>query len=133
MTAQPSDPPSWYYDLERRLTSLEGEQAHVWPHEMAATREAVRLVHGNLGDVSQQVTRIGQKLDQVAAEVDTVGRSQIEHGAALATLAGGVASLTATVDRHGVVLAGLAAASEGHGVALREILRRLPAPPAGQS
>ena len=108
MSAEPSEPPSWYYDLERRLTALEGEQAHVWPHEMAATREAVRLVHADLQGVSREVTRNGQRLDQVAAEVSDVARAQIEHGAALAQLA-------AKVDGHGELLA--------------EILRRLPGAP----
>ena len=58
--------------------------------------------------VDREVTRNGQRLDQVAAEVSDVARAQIEHGAALAQLA-------AKVDGHGELLA--------------EILRRLPGAP----
>jgi ABC-type transporter Mla subunit MlaD len=149
MTAQPSDPPSWYDELDRRITAVEGYQAHVLPHEIAATREAVRLLHTDLRGVSQQVTRQGQRLDQVAAEVSTVARAQIEHGGALASLAGTAEALggkadalAETQERQGIVqashgerLEGLAEtqASHGqmlasHGQMLAEILRRLPDP-----
>jgi hypothetical protein len=54
--------------------------------------------------------------------VSAVTRSQIEHGAALAQVAGKVDGLAGKADGQGETLA-------AHGQMLTEILRRLPAPP----
>jgi ABC-type transporter Mla subunit MlaD len=112
MVAEPG-----YDDLDRRLSAVEEFQDHVLPHDLAATRGAVGILHTDLRAASREVTRSSQRLDQVAAEVSAVARAQIEHGAALAQLA-------ATVDGHTTTLA-------EHGEMLREILRRLPAGPDG--
>jgi hypothetical protein len=73
----------------------------------------------------QEGARTGQRLDQVAAEVSAVSRSQIEHGAALAGLAGTVSALDAKADRlerrldaQADVLASVAGTVAGHGDAL---------------
>jgi len=99
--------------LEGRVDRVEDYLRHVLSHEVAAARGAIGLVHSDVQDLRSEVTLNGQLLDQVAAEVGTVARSQIEHGAALATLAGKVDGLGRKVDSHGEILA--------------EILRRLPA------
>ena len=120
MTAEPSGPPPDFAALDRRLRAVEHRQEHELTQDIAATGEAVRLLHDGLRDVDRAVTRVdqrldqvaatqqdmarelarqGQKLDQVDAEVATVARSQIEHGAALAQLAGKVDGLEGKVDR----------------------------------
>lgn len=111
---QPEPGPADYAALEMRVATLEEQQAHVFPQDLAATRAAVGLLHRDVTTMRGELARHGQKLDQVEAEVATVARSQIEHGAALATLAGKVDGLAGKVDAHGEMLA--------------EILRRLPAP-----
>jgi ABC-type transporter Mla subunit MlaD len=137
MSAQPSEPPAWYDEVDRRLTALEGNLKHVLPFEIAATEGPVGIVHDELRAVGQQVTRHGQRLDQVAAELETVARSQIEHGAALAQMAGKVDGLDAKADGLDAKVVGLdakvtglSATVEGHTTMLAEILRRLPEPPA---
>jgi len=176
MTAEPSGPPPDFAALDRRLRAVEHRQEHELTQDIAATGEAVRLLHDGLRDVDRAVTRVdqrldqvaatqqdmarelarqGQKLDQVDAEVATVVRSQIEHGAALAQLAGKVDGLEGKVDRlegkvdrlEGKVdrldhkvdgLSGRVGGLEGkvdaqgqtlasHSEMLAEILRRLPA------
>jgi hypothetical protein len=101
-------------------------------------------------DAARELARNGQKLDQVEAGVATVARSQIEHGAALAGLAGKVDRLdlkadalasiggqnaSALAQQGGQVealqrdVAGVMGLQEEQGRLLTEILRRLPAAP----
>jgi outer membrane murein-binding lipoprotein Lpp len=98
MTAEPSEPQPDWASFERRLAAVEHQQRHVLPHDLAATREALGVVHDIAQATSLEVGRNGQRLDQVAAEMSTVARSQIDHGAALAGLAGKVDGLERKVD-----------------------------------
>lgn len=92
-------------------------------------RGAVGLVHGNQQAMRAGLTRNGQHLDQVAAEVPAIARSLIEHGGALASLAGKVDSQGETLERHGQTQERHGEILERHGEMLAEILRRLPAGP----
>jgi hypothetical protein len=87
-----------YAALELRVAALEEQQAHVFPQDLAATRVAVGLLHRDVTAMRGELGRHGQHLDQVAAEVSTVARSQIEHGGALAGLGGKVDGLEGKVD-----------------------------------
>jgi chromosome segregation ATPase len=139
MTAEPSGPQPDLAALDRRLRAVEHRQEHELSQEIAATGEAVRLLHDGLREVDRGVARAGQRLDQVAAEMSTVARSQVEHGAALATLAGKVDGLDAKVgqverkvDAQADVLASVAAqvGAQGetlaaHGQALGSLERKV--------
>jgi uncharacterized Zn-binding protein involved in type VI secretion len=160
MTADPSLPDPRMDALEARVADLEEYQGQVLPFVQAATGTAVARLHGDLRALQQEATRHGQRLDQVEAGLATVERLQIEHGAALGTVAGNVDGLERKVgalerklDAHGDVLASVAStvssqgemlashgemlASQGemlasHGEMLTEILRRLPPAPDGE-
>jgi erythromycin esterase-like protein len=99
--------------LERRADRAEDYLRQVLSNEVAAVRGAVGLLPLDMQALRGEVTRNGQLLDHVSAEVAALARSEIEHGAALATLAGKVDEMEGKVDSHGEMLA--------------EILRRLAA------
>jgi hypothetical protein len=115
MSVPPRDAGPRIDALEERANGTDEYLHQVLSHEVAAVQGAVGIVYSHQQAMRAEVTRSGQHLDQVAAEVSTVARSQIEHGAALAQLAGKVDALDSKVDSHGGLLA--------------EILRRLPAAP----
>jgi hypothetical protein len=141
MTAPQPDLPARVAAVEDRVADLEQHQAQVAPFELAAVRAAVGRVHADVLALGEQAVRSGQKLDQVEAEVGTVARSQIEHGAALATLAGKVDGLAHKVDGLSGRVGGLEGKVDAQGAtlavhgealgrlesAVAEILRRLPA------
>jgi hypothetical protein len=157
VTAEPSPADPRLDALEARVADLEQYQGHVLPFVQAATGTAVAKLHGDLQALQQEVSRHGQRLDQVEAGLATVERLQIEHGAALGTVAGKVDGLERRLDAHADVLASVAVRVDdvagrvddlagkvddvagkvgdvagkvdGHGGMLVEILRRLP--PAG--
>jgi hypothetical protein len=155
MTAEPSGPPPDFAALDRRLRAVEHRQEHELTHEIAATGEAVRLLHDGLRGVDRAVTRVDQRLDQVAASQQDLARVQAEQAGVLTTIAGRLynqervlaglagkvdglegkvdaqgetlAGHSATLAGHGEMLAGHSATLAGHGEMLAEILRRLPA------
>jgi hypothetical protein len=100
-------------------------------------------VHADVLAMREESARRGQRLDQVDAEVRTVARSQITHGAALAEMAGKVDGLDRRLngleqkvdglgrkaDSQGETLAGHGEMLRSYGEMLTEILRRLPASP----
>jgi outer membrane murein-binding lipoprotein Lpp len=98
MTSPQPDLPARMAAVEDRVADLEQHQAQVAPFELAAVRSAVGRVHADVLALGEQAVRSGQKLDQVEAEVRTVARVQIEHGAALAQVAGKVDGLEGKVD-----------------------------------
>jgi outer membrane murein-binding lipoprotein Lpp len=98
MTSPQPDLPARMAAVEDRVADLEQHQAQVAPFELAAVRSAVGRVHADVLALGEQAVRSGQKLDQVDAEVRTVARVQIEHGAALAQVAGKVDGLEGKVD-----------------------------------
>jgi chromosome segregation ATPase len=143
MTAEPSDPQPDLAALDRRLRAVEHRQDHELTQEIAATGEAVRLLHDGLRDVDRAVTRVSQRVDQVAAGQQDMARDLARHGPKLDQVEAEVATVARSQIEHGVALAGLAGKADGlagdvgalraevgsHGEMLAEILRRLPGGP----
>jgi predicted phage tail protein len=106
MTAEPSGPPPDFAALDRRLSAVEHRQEHELTQEIAATGEAVRLLHDGLRDVDRAVTRVGQRLDQVAAAQQDAARELARNGQKLDQVEAGVATVARSQIEHGAALAG---------------------------
>jgi hypothetical protein len=112
--APPGPPDDRYEVLEARVARLEAYRQHVLPHELAATHNAVSLVHAGTDEVRAGVADLRNRVIQLGADVHEVREAQLLQGDAMATLAGQVGQQGSTLASHGEMLA--------------EILRRLPPP-----
>jgi chromosome segregation ATPase len=86
MAAEPAPPgpPDGRFDaLEDRVASLEEYRDHVAPYSFAAVNFGVSVLHREVRQLSDTVTRHGQKLDQMDATLRDVVAVQADQARAL--------------------------------------------------
>jgi hypothetical protein len=154
MAAEPAPPgpPDGRFDaLEDRVASLEEYRDHVAPYSFAAVNFGVSVLYREVRQLSDTVTRHGQKLDQMDATLRDVVAVQADQARALEGLgrvmerhSRMLQSQGERLDSQGQRLDGLDQRLDGldqrldgqgrkldqHGELLQEILRRLPPAPA---
>ena len=154
MAAEPAPPgpPDGRFDaLEDRVASLEEYRDHVAPYSFAAVNFGVSVLYREVRQLSDTVTRHGQKLDQIdatlrdvvavqadqARALEGLGRVMERHSRMLESQGERLDSQGQLLQSQGEQLDGLDQRldSQGrkldqHGELLQEILRRLPPAPA---